>query len=158
MVWSPVKLVRCEVLVFWGAGSHLASRTGSLVQIQTNPSRQGSRLIPVTLPADRFLGCVVAIQCEDYSQKQHDVTQEHPGTAHQVCGEVADQPGAELTNYAQECVTTAIWLWFGQNRFGIPFWLVGKFTHFGTYFSGWIGMFTENTIGILTHGNMGVLR
>ena len=27
----------------------------------------------------------------------------------------------------------------GQNRFGIPFWLVGEFTtHFRTYFSGWI--------------------
>ena len=31
----------------------------------------------------------------------------------------------------------------GQNRFGIPFWVVGEFTtHFRTYFSGWIGMFT----------------
>ena len=28
---------------------------------------------------------------------------------------------------------------FGSNRFGIPFWLVGEFTtHFRTYFSGWI--------------------
>ena len=31
------------------------------------------------------------------------------------------------------------WLSAGQNRFGIPFWLVGEFTtHFRTYFSGWI--------------------
>ena len=29
------------------------------------------------------------------------------------------------------------------SHFGIPFWLVGEFTtHFRTYFSGWIGMFT----------------
>ena len=40
----------------------------------------------------------------------------------------------------------------GQNRFGIPFWLVGEFTaHFRTYFSGWIGIFT-GTIRLLTHG------
>ena len=41
-----------------------------------------------------------------------------------------------------------------QNRFGIPFWLVGEFTHFRTYFSGWIGMFTGGLTGILTHGQM----
>ena len=42
-----------------------------------------------------------------------------------------------------------------QNRFGIPFWLVGEFTtHFRTDFSGWIGMFTGGTIWILTHGRL----
>ena len=39
-----------------------------------------------------------------------------------------------------------------------PFWdpiLVGEFTtHFRTYFSGWIGMFTGGTIWILTHGHL----
>ena len=43
----------------------------------------------------------------------------------------------------------------GQNRFGIPFWLVGEFTtHFRTYFGGWIGRFTGGTIWILTHGQV----
>ena len=43
-----------------------------------------------------------------------------------------------------------------QNRFGIPFWLVGEFsTHFRAYFSGWIGMFTGGTIWLLTHGPLG---
>ena len=33
-----------------------------------------------------------------------------------------------------------------ENRSGIPCWLVGEFTtHVGTYFSGWIGMFTGGT-------------
>ena len=33
-----------------------------------------------------------------------------------------------------------------QNRFGIPFWLVGEFTTlFRAYFSGWIGMFIGGT-------------
>ena len=40
-----------------------------------------------------------------------------------------------------------------QNRFGIPFW--GRCTtHFRTYFSGWIGMFTGGTIWPLTHGQV----
>ena len=33
---------------------------------------------------------------------------------------------------------------------GIPFWLVGEFTHLRTDFSGWIGMFTGGTIWIAT--------
>ena len=42
-----------------------------------------------------------------------------------------------------------MWLWVKTNR--IPFW--GRCTtHFRTYFSGWIGMFTGGTIWILTHG------
>ena len=32
------------------------------------------------------------------------------------------------------------WPWVNTN--GILFWLVGEFTHFRSYFSGWIGMFT----------------
>ena len=40
----------------------------------------------------------------------------------------------------------------GENRFGIPFWLVGEVTtHFRTCFSGWIGMLTGGTIWILSH-------
>ena len=39
----------------------------------------------------------------------------------------------------------------GFDSFGIPFWLVGAFTtHFRTYFSGWMGMFTEGTFNIQT--------
>ena len=35
----------------------------------------------------------------------------------------------------------------------VPFWLVSEFTtHFKTYFSGWIGMFTGGSSGIWTHG------
>ena len=48
-----------------------------------------------------------------------------------------------------------------QNRFGIPFLGfrcttgVGEFTtHFRLCFSGWIGMFTGNTIWLLTHGQV----
>ena len=37
---------------------------------------------------------------------------------------------------------------------GIPFWLVGEFTHFRFHFSGWIGMFTGGTIWLLTHGHI----
>ena len=37
----------------------------------------------------------------------------------------------------------------------IPFWLVGEFTHFRTYFSGWIGMFTGGNKNFLTHGQLG---
>ena len=37
------------------------------------------------------------------------------------------------------------------SHFGGP----GEFTaHFGTYFSGWIGMFSGGTIWVLTHGHM----
>ena len=36
---------------------------------------------------------------------------------------------------------------------------VGEFTtHFRTYFSGWIGMFTGGTIWVLTHGHMNFFR
>ena len=35
------------------------------------------------------------------------------------------------------------WLWWSKPFWDHPFWLVGEFTtHFRTYFSGWIGMFT----------------
>ena len=43
-----------------------------------------------------------------------------------------------------------IWPWVNTNPFG-----VGEFTtHFRTYFSGWIGMFTRGTIGVLTHSHV----
>ena len=36
---------------------------------------------------------------------------------------------------------------------------VGEFTtHFRTYFSGWIGMFTGGTIWVLTHGHLSEVR
>ena len=42
-----------------------------------------------------------------------------------------------------------------QNRFGIPFWLVGDFTtHFRTYFSGDWDVYWA--YGILTHGQVGL--
>ena len=44
------------------------------------------------------------------------------------------------------------WPWFKTNR--IPFWGFRCTTHFRTYFSGWIGMFTGATIWVLTHGQM----
>ena len=44
-----------------------------------------------------------------------------------------------------------------QNHFGIPFWLVGKLTtHLLVRILVGIGMFTEGTIWILTHGHLGV--
>ena len=46
-----------------------------------------------------------------------------------------------------------------QNRFGIPFWGGGSVnftTHFRTYFSGWIGIFTRIT-GLLTHGHLALI-
>ena len=51
----------------------------------------------------------------------------------------------------QSLACFAIWLWVKTN--GIPFW--GRCTtHFRTYFSGWIGMFTGGTVWILTHGHI----
>ena len=36
---------------------------------------------------------------------------------------------------------------------------IGEFTtHFRTYFSGWIGLFTGLMIRVLTHGHMGVAQ
>ena len=43
-----------------------------------------------------------------------------------------------------------------QNHFGIPFWLVGEFTHFGLpiLVVGLNRMFTGGTIWLLTHGHV----
>ena len=45
-------------------------------------------------------------------------------------------------------------LWTGcVSKPMVPFW--GRcITHFRTYFSGWIGMFTGDTIRVLTHGHI----
>ena len=44
-----------------------------------------------------------------------------------------------------------MWLWLSKPRLHFG---VGQFTtHFKTYFSGWIGMFTGGTIWLLTHGH-----
>ena len=60
---------------------------------------------------------------------------------------------AVLLPYSATSSLRPIWLWVKTN--GIPFWLVGEFTtHFRTYFSGWIGMFTGGTIWLLTHGHI----
>ena len=40
----------------------------------------------------------------------------------------------------------------------MPFWLVGESTHFRTYFSGWIGMFTGGTIGLLPQGHLQLIK
>ena len=49
-----------------------------------------------------------------------------------------------------------MWLWLSKSmgsHLG-----VGEFTtHFRTYLSGWIGMFTGGTIWILTHGHMAAM-
>ena len=59
-------------------------------------------------------------------------------------------PRAQGKRLAETWGPKSIWLWVKTD--GIPFWGFRCTTHFRTYFSGWIGMFTGGTIWTLTHG------